>query len=108
MDLTGLFPLVALVAVFYLMVIRPQQKRNKQQQELQSSLALGDRIMTYAGIYATVVEVGDPLVVRIADGVEIEIAPASVSQRLEPAEVAESDEPLDEAASSDLTDDSNA
>jgi preprotein translocase, yajC subunit len=56
------------------MIIRPQSKRNKELKLLQDSLKEGDRIVTFAGIYGDIVEVGTVTVkVRIAPKVEIEI-----------------------------------
>ena len=56
------------------MIIRPQSKRNKELKLLQGSLKEGDRIVTFAGIYGDIVEVGTVTVkVRIAPKVEIEI-----------------------------------
>ncbi|WP_448912418.1 preprotein translocase subunit YajC [Gemella sp.] len=66
--------IVVLFAFMYLMIIRPQSKRNKELKLLQDSLKEGDRIVTFAGIYGDIVEVGTVTVkVRIAPKVEIEI-----------------------------------
>ena len=66
--------IVVLFAFMYFMIIRPQSKRNKELKLLQNSLKEGDRIVTFAGIYGDIVEVGTVTVkVRIAPKVEIEI-----------------------------------
>ena len=66
--------IVVLFAFMYFMIIRPQSKRNKELKLLQDSLKEGDRIVTFAGIYGDIVEVGTVTVkVRIAPKVEIEI-----------------------------------
>ena len=66
--------IVVLFAFMYFMIIRPQSKRNKELKLLQGSLKEGDRIVTFAGIYGDIVEVGTVTVkVRIAPKVEIEI-----------------------------------
>ena len=66
--------LVFLFGFMYFMIIRPQSKRNKELKLLQDSLKEGDRIVTFAGIYGDIVEVGTVTVkVRIAPKVEIEI-----------------------------------
>ena len=63
-----------LFAFMYFMIIRPQSKRNKELKLLQDSLKEGDRIVTFAGIYGDIVEVGTVTVkVRIAPKVEIEL-----------------------------------
>ena len=66
--------IVFLFGFMYFMIIRPQNKRNKELKLLQDSLKEGDRIVTFAGIYGDIVEVGTVTVkVRIAPKVEIEL-----------------------------------
>ena len=66
--------IVVLFAFMYFMIIRPQSKRNKELKLLQDSLKEGDRIVTFAGIYGDIVEVGTVTVkIRIAPKVEIEL-----------------------------------
>jgi len=66
--------IVFLFGFMYFMIIRPQSKRNKELKFLQDSLKEGDRIVTFAGIYGDIVEVGTVTVkVRIAPKVEIEL-----------------------------------
>ena len=66
--------IVFLFGFMYFMIIRPQSKRNKELKLLQDSLKEGDRIVTFAGIYGDIVEVGTVTVkIRIAPKVEIEI-----------------------------------
>ena len=66
--------IVFLFGFMYFMIIRQQSKRNKELKLLQDSLKEGDRIVTFAGIYGDIVEVGTVTVkVRIAPKVEIEI-----------------------------------
>ena len=66
--------IVVLFAFMYFMIIIPQSKRNKELKLLQDSLKEGDRIVTFAGIYWDILEVGTVTVkVRIAPKVEIEL-----------------------------------
>ena len=66
--------IVFLFGFMYFMIIRPQSQRNKELKLLQDSLKEGDRIVTFAGIYGDIVEVGTVTVkVRIAPKVEIEL-----------------------------------
>ena len=66
--------IVFLFGFMYFMIIRPQSKRIKELKLLQDSLKEGDRIVTFAGIYGDIVEVGTVTVkVRIAPKVEIEL-----------------------------------
>ena len=53
----GIFLMVALVAVMYFLMIRPQKKRQKEEQEMRSSLEIGDEIITIGGIVGKVVTI---------------------------------------------------
>ncbi len=54
-----LLPLLALFAVFWLLLIRPQQKRRKEQQAMVASLQVGDDVVTVGGLYGRVVAVDE-------------------------------------------------
>lgn len=71
--------LIAAAAMFYVLIIRPQQKRAKQQASMLSALEPGVEIVTIGGIYGTIIEVGEErLLIRVADGSELEIARRAV------------------------------
>ncbi len=73
--------LVALVAVFYFLLIRPQQKRMKDQQTMISRLATGDEVVTTGGILGRITEVGDSFItLEISDGVRVKVQKAQVTQ----------------------------
>lgn len=75
------FPLIFLFAVFYFMIIRPQQKKQKEHAALLSKLDKNDEVITVGGVHATVVSVGDKTVMlRIAENVKIEIEKGSITQ----------------------------
>ena len=63
-------PLVLIFAVFYFLLIRPQQKRQKEQRALLGALKRGDRVLTAGGIIGQVTKVKEGV-----DEVEVEIAP---------------------------------
>lgn len=72
---------VAFIAIFYFMAIRPQQRQRKAHMALLSSLKKGDRIVTAAGIYGTVKRVDDNIVVvEVAKGMSIKIARRAVAE----------------------------
>lgn len=73
-------PLVLLVVVFYFALIRPQQKKQKQQAELLKAVRSGDKILTNSGIIAIVVTVKEKsLTVRSADS-KFEITKSAVAE----------------------------
>ena len=75
-----LFPII-LIAAFYFLLIRPQQKRAKEHQAMLSKIATGDEVVTTGGILGRVADVGDGfLTLEIADGVRIKVQKAQVSQ----------------------------
>jgi len=76
-----IFMIVAIFAVMYFLMIRPQQRQKKQHQEMMSQLSKGDKIVTTGGIHGTVAGVKDNIVIlKIADNVKIEINRASIGQ----------------------------
>ncbi|MGA8708581.1 MAG: preprotein translocase subunit YajC [Steroidobacteraceae bacterium] len=73
--------LVVFVAVFYLLLIRPQQKRMKEQQAMLSRLATGDEVVTAGGMLGRITEVGDPFItLEVADGVRIKVQKSQITQ----------------------------
>jgi preprotein translocase subunit YajC len=75
-----LLPLLAIFLVFWLLIIRPQQRRTKALQELRASLSPGNRVMMTAGIYGTLRSVdGDRAIIEVADGTMLEIATAAIA-----------------------------
>ncbi|HOP26555.1 MAG TPA: preprotein translocase subunit YajC [Candidatus Sabulitectum sp.] len=73
-GITGLLPIVAMVAIFYFLIIRPQQKQSKQLAQMRSSLQKGDRVVTSGGIHGVITNLkGDIITVRIAESVKIDV-----------------------------------
>ena len=70
---------------FYLLAIRPQRTRAKALAEVRAALAPGSRVITTAGIHATVLETGDETVLlELAPGVDVRFATAAVVRIVEP------------------------
>jgi preprotein translocase subunit YajC len=83
-NYTMIIFLVLLVAVMYLVMIRPQQKRRKEQQEMTAKLKTGDQVITTAGIYGQIESIsGDSVVLKIESGATIRVAKSSVIARLQ-------------------------
>ena len=71
---------VAIFAIFYFLLIRPQQKRQKEQEVMLDTLKEGNNILTSGGIYGTIKKIkGDVLTVQIADNVKVKVSRKSVS-----------------------------
>lgn len=106
MDL--ILMMIALFAVMYFLMIRPQQKRMKQHQEMQSSLAPGARVLLTSGLFGTITNVGErQIIVELAPGVEVTVLKGNVARAITADEEefeftdadgdAVLDEPVDEA-----------
>jgi preprotein translocase subunit YajC len=97
----SLIIIVAMFALLWLLLIRPQRARQQQQKQLLESVDVGDEILTVGGIYGIVEEVedDDDLVVQIAEGVSVRVARRAVATVVKPDEDEEeySDEVVDEA-----------
>lgn len=78
--LGGLVPMILIIAVFYMLLIRPQQKRQRQLQETIAKLKMGDRVVTNGGVIGTITSIRDnSLLIRSADKSILEIARSSVA-----------------------------
>lgn len=76
----SLVPLLIFIAVFYFLLIRPQQKKQQEHEKEVASLKPNDKIITAGGIFATIKKVKEnTLIIEVADGVEIEILSDTVS-----------------------------
>ena len=74
-------PLILIFGVFYILLIRPQQKKVKLHREMLNNLKRGDKIITSGGIIGSISKVKDnkELLIEIADNIEIKIAPGMVA-----------------------------
>lgn len=79
-GIIGFLPLL-LIPVLYLMLFRPQQKRQKQWQQMLANLKSGDRVTTSGGIRGVILSLkDDSLIIRVApDGIKLEVAKASIA-----------------------------
>jgi preprotein translocase subunit YajC len=78
--LGGLLPMLLIIGVFYILLIRPQQKRQRELQETISQLKAGDRVVTTGGIIGTITTVRDAsFLIRSADKSILEIARSAVA-----------------------------
>ncbi|MBB3053253.1 preprotein translocase subunit YajC [Prauserella isguenensis] len=98
--------LMLVLAVPLIMGTRKQKKMAAQQQELQSSLAPGDRVMTTSGMYATVADATDESTIdlEIADGIVTTWLRQAIRERIDPVAAEDEDEDsVEEAADEQAT-----
>ncbi|MCI8537623.1 MAG: preprotein translocase subunit YajC [Oscillospiraceae bacterium] len=80
---TTILPLILVVAVFYFLMIRPENKRKKQAEEMRNSLTVGDEITTIGGVVGTICAVKENTIVMEtgADRVRIEFTKWAISNK---------------------------
>ncbi len=77
----GLIMLVAMFAIFYFLLIRPQQKRAKQHKELVAGVAVGDQIVTAGGIHGKIAAVEETTIsLEVATGVKIKMNRTAITE----------------------------
>lgn len=76
-------PFAAMFAVIYFLMIKPQQRKVKEQQEMLTQLKAGDEVLTAAGILGKITEITDKVVmVEVADNVRIRVLKSQITQVL--------------------------
>jgi preprotein translocase subunit YajC len=69
----------AIFAIFYFMIIRPQQKRAKEREKLLSNIEKGDKIVTSGGVHATIVGIEEKTVlIEIAPNVKVKVERSAI------------------------------
>lgn len=70
----GMIPWIAIFAIMYFMMIRPQQKREKQRQEMINQLKKGDRVLLMSGFYGKVIKPGENIfTIELGKGLQVEV-----------------------------------
>ena len=91
MDAAGQFiPLILIFGMMYFLLIRPQQKKMKEHQNMVSSLRRGDQVVTQGGLIGKVVKVkeNNELEVELAEGVKVRVVQSTIAQVLSKTEPA--------------------
>ncbi len=82
----GFIPIILMFVIFYFLLIRPQQKRQKEHRSMISSLKKGDRVITSGGLHGRITGIDDAtLTLEIADKVRVKVARTNVSAMLQPS-----------------------
>jgi preprotein translocase subunit YajC len=73
-------PFIFIIVIMYFVMLRPQMRRQKEQQRLVSALKTGDRVVTNAGIHGLISNVKDTtVIVKVADNVKIEMEKSAIA-----------------------------
>ncbi|HMC37472.1 MAG TPA: preprotein translocase subunit YajC [Actinomycetota bacterium] len=98
-PLVTLLPLLGIGAVFYFILIRPQQRQRRAQQELTRSVEVGDEVLTSSGIFGRVVEVDDEAVVlEVAPDTRLRFVRGAIARKLTVEEEEEEEQDEDQEA----------
>lgn len=73
-QIAGLLPMIVFFLIFYLFLIRPQQKQRKERQDMLGALKKGDKVVTIGGIHGTLTDVKEHVVrLKVADNLELKL-----------------------------------
>ena len=88
--ITSFVPLIAIFGIMYFLLIRPQQKKLKEQKAMVEALRRGDQVLSQGGILGKVVKVNDDgiLEVEIAEGVKVRMPRSAITQVMSKTEPA--------------------
>ncbi|MFJ7927750.1 preprotein translocase subunit YajC [Peribacillus sp. NPDC096622] len=85
-NLTQILPLILMFVLFYFLLIRPQQKRQKATQNMQSSLKKGDKVATIGGMHGTIDAIDEQqIVIKSPDGTKLTFDRAAIREITESA-----------------------
>ena len=80
-GLGSFLPIILIMGIFYVLLILPQQRRQKQLRVMLSALKSGDKVVTSGGIYGTIAGIDENTVIlRIADQVKIRVLRSAIAQ----------------------------
>lgn len=83
-SLFNFLPMILIIGVFYFLMIRPQQKREKSRQTMISELKVGDRVLLVSGFYGKVMKTGDRVfTIEIGKGVQVEVERNAIANKVD-------------------------
>jgi preprotein translocase subunit YajC len=86
-QINRLIPCIAMFAIFYFLLIRPQQKKQRDLRQMLQNLKRGDRVVTSGGIYGTIVKIRNDIIhLEIADQVRIRVNKSSIADLVKETE----------------------
>ena len=99
--LAQFLPFIAIILIFYLLIIRPQSKKRKETEKMLSALKKGDKVVTIGGLYGTIQSVKETTVIlKVDDNVKLEFLRSAISNITLPSAANESKEEKSEEAES--------
>ena len=84
--LVSLGPIVLIFVIFYFLLIRPQQKKQKEHQKLLTALTKGDKVVTNSGMFGVISSINEEkniVVLKISENVKVEFTKSSIAGKIE-------------------------
>lgn len=81
----GFVPILLMIVIFYFLLIRPQQKKEKDRKNMINTLQKGDKVVTVGGIYGTVTgvkEAEDIIVLKVSDNTKIDFTRSAIQNKV--------------------------
>ncbi|HLR54530.1 MAG TPA: preprotein translocase subunit YajC [Pseudogracilibacillus sp.] len=79
-TLVQLSPIILMLVIFYFLLIRPQQKRQKQVKEMQSNIQKGDKIVTIGGLHGTVDAIDEDSIIILCNNTKLQFDRAAIRE----------------------------
>jgi preprotein translocase subunit YajC len=79
-SMSSLIMIVAMIAIFYLFMIRPQAKKQKELKKFREAMKPGDKVVTIGGIHGKVLEIAESTVLISSEGTKIRLEKSAISQ----------------------------
>jgi preprotein translocase subunit YajC len=101
-SLLSFLPIIAIVVLMYFLLIRPQNKRRRDAQEMQSQLGPGDEVQTVGGLFGTVVAIeDDAVIIEAAPGVQLRYGRGAIARVVTPVPRADEGDESDSVETDD-------
>jgi len=79
-PMSSLVMIIAMIAIFYLFMIRPQAKKQKELKKFRESMKPGDKVVTIGGIHGKILEIAESTVLISSEGTKIRVEKSAIAQ----------------------------
>lgn len=79
-SMSSLIMIVAMIAIFYLFMIRPQAKKQKELKKFREAMKPGDKVVTIGGVHGKILEIAESTVLISSDGTKIRVDKSAIAQ----------------------------
>jgi len=81
--MSSLVMIIAMIAIFYLFMIRPQAKKQRELKKFREAMKPGDKVVTIGGIHGKILEIGDSTVLISSEGTKIRLEKSAITQTVD-------------------------